>query len=124
MCWTKRWWLDLKPHIGILIHPKRLQGYLSLNASFTGEDVVEYHVHGSNAVISDLLKALGTMDKTRPAEAGEFTERAFENEKLNVIQVEGLSDLLASETTVQRKQALAHVHFISTIVPSYFVDGR
>lgn len=75
-------------------------------ASFTGEDVVEFHVHGSTAVINALLSELGTFDGLRMAEPGEFTRRALENECLDLAQVEGLADLIDSETEAQRKQAL------------------
>lgn len=74
--------------------------------SFTGEDVVELHVHGSVAVVSGVLQALREIPRCRAAEAGEFTERAFENHKLDLVQVEGLADLLGAETEAQRAQAL------------------
>lgn len=74
-------------------------------ASFTGEDVVELHLHGSPAVVSAVLSALG-QGGLRPAEAGEFTRRALENGRLDLAQVEGLSDLLAAETEAQRRQAM------------------
>lgn len=75
-------------------------------ASFTGEDVVEFHVHGSRAVLSRLLAALAALPGFRLAEAGEFTRRAFEAGKLDLAAVEGLADLIDSETEWQRKQAL------------------
>ncbi len=74
--------------------------------SFTGEDCVEYHVHGSRAVIKGLLDALGRMDLMRPADPGEFTRRAFENGKLDLTQIEGLADLVEAETKSQRLQAI------------------
>lgn len=74
--------------------------------SFTGEDVVELHVHGSVTVVSGVLQALREIPRCRAAEAGEFTERAFENHKLDLVQVEGLADLLGAETEAQRAQAL------------------
>ena len=73
--------------------------------SFTGEDVVELHLHGSVAVVaavSQLVAALGG----RLAEAGEFTRRALENGRLDLAQVEGLADLIDAETEAQRRQAL------------------
>ena len=73
--------------------------------SFTGEDVVELHVHGSIASTSAILEVLGGIDGLRLAEPGEFTRRALENEKLDLAQVEGLSDLIEAETEVQRRQA-------------------
>ncbi|KAI9920773.1 hypothetical protein PsorP6_000023 [Peronosclerospora sorghi] len=74
--------------------------------SFTGEDVVELHTHGSVAVVSGVLDALSYFRCCRVAEAGEFTERAFDNKKIDLVQVEGLADLLNAETEVQRLQAL------------------
>lgn len=74
--------------------------------SFTGEDVVELHLHGSIAVVSACLSLLGTFQDTRLAEAGEFTRRALENERLDLTQVEGLADLIDAETEAQRRQAL------------------
>ena len=73
--------------------------------SFTGEDVVEFHLHGSIAVVRAVLSLLGQFTNTRVAEPGEFTRRALENEKLDLAQVEGLSDLIEAETEAQRKQA-------------------
>lgn len=75
-------------------------------ASFTGEDVAEFHVHGSRAVLSRLLSVLTALPGLRLAEAGEFTRRAFEAGKLDLAAVEGLADLIDSETEWQRKQAL------------------
>lgn len=103
--------------------------------SFTGEDCVEFHVHGGPAVVSGVLQALGELEPwvrclvlpiglggdqgtsdwdlpagsvpgLRPAEAGEFTRRAFANGKLNLTEVEGLADLIHAETEAQRRQAL------------------
>ena len=74
--------------------------------SFTGEDLLELHVHGSKAVISAVLSTLSKFDNCRLAEPGEFTKLAFENGKLNLLDVEALSDLISSETETQRKQAL------------------
>ena len=75
--------------------------------SFTGEDVAELQVHGSQAVVRALLAVLGRMPGLRSAEPGEFTRRALINERLDLAQVEGLADLLAAETAAQRRQALA-----------------
>lgn len=78
--------------------------------SFTGEDVVELHVHGSRAVIHGLFQAFDDMNspscRIRMADHGEFTQRAFGNGKLDLTEVEGLSDLLNAETSLQRIQAL------------------
>lgn len=74
--------------------------------SFTGEDVVELHLHGGPAVVGAILEALSREPGLRPAEAGEFTRRAFENGKLDLTEVEGLADLVDAETEGQRRQAL------------------
>ena len=74
--------------------------------SFTGEDVAELHLHGSLATVDAVLRALGSQPGHRLAEPGEFTRRALENERLDLSQVEGLSDLIEAETEAQRRQAL------------------
>jgi tRNA modification GTPase len=74
-------------------------------ASETGEDTAELQVHGGRAVIAATLAALGRIEGLRPAEAGEFTRRAFENGKLDLTAVEGLADLVMAETEGQRRQA-------------------
>lgn len=80
--------------------------FFAAPASFTGEDVAEFHVHGSRAVLARLLAALTALPGLRLAEAGEFTRRAFEGSKLDLAEVEGLADLIDSETEWQRRQAL------------------
>ncbi|MDA1356187.1 MAG: tRNA uridine-5-carboxymethylaminomethyl(34) synthesis GTPase MnmE [Proteobacteria bacterium] len=75
-------------------------------ASYTGEDVAEFHVHGGRAVIAALLSALSAMKELRPAEAGEFSRRAFEHGKLDLTAAEGIADLVDAETEIQRRQAL------------------
>ena len=74
--------------------------------SETGEDVAELQVHGGRAVLAAVFDALGRMEGLRPAEAGEFTRRGFENGKIDLTAVEGLADLVAAETEGQRRQAL------------------
>ncbi len=74
-------------------------------ASFTGEDVVEFQLHGSPAVIQAMLKTLSGVDGCRLADPGEFTRRAFENGKLILSEIEGLADLIDAETEAQRRQA-------------------
>ncbi|KAF9433937.1 tRNA modification GTPase gtpbp3, mitochondrial [Entomortierella beljakovae] len=75
--------------------------------SFTGDDCVEFHCHGGRAVVDSLLKGIGGIDtQVRLAEAGEFARRAFENDKLDLTEVEGLADLLNAETEAQRRLAL------------------
>lgn len=74
--------------------------------SATGEDMAEFHVHGSATVIERVLLELAQIDGCRMAEPGEFTRRAFEKGKFDLIEVEGLADLLSSETEAQRKLAM------------------
>jgi len=80
--------------------------YFQAPHSFTGEDVVELQLHGSQAVIGAILKTLGDFNGLRAAEPGEFTRRALENNRLDLAQVEGLADLIDSETEAQRRQAM------------------
>lgn len=75
-------------------------------ASFTGEEVAEFHLHGGVAVVQSVLSALAGIDGLRTANPGEFTRRALENDRLDLPQVEGLADLIEAETEAQRKQAL------------------
>lgn len=74
--------------------------------SFTGEDVVEFQSHGSPAVIAAIENVLAALPGLRMAEAGEFTRRALENDRLDLAQVEGLGELLSAETESQRQQAV------------------
>ena len=74
--------------------------------SYTGEDMAEFHVHGSKAVIQAVLDNISKIENCRLAEAGEFTKKAFYNEKINLLKAEGIGDLIASETEIQRKQAI------------------
>lgn len=75
-------------------------------ASFTGEDVAEFHVHGGRAIIERLLESLGRIDGLRLAARGEFTRRAVENGKLDLTRAEAIADLVDAETEAQRKQAI------------------
>lgn len=98
--------------------------------SFTGENVVEFHVHGGPAVLSSLMSALGTFSNTKYADPGEFSKRAFLNGQMDLgkktiriklkkdikfiiysflVEVEGLCDLINAETEMQRKQALSQM---------------
>ncbi|WP_339768962.1 tRNA uridine-5-carboxymethylaminomethyl(34) synthesis GTPase MnmE [uncultured Pseudosulfitobacter sp.] len=77
--------------------------------SFTGEDVIELHLHGSIAILQRVLTVLGQIDGLRLAEPGEFTRRALENGKMDLAQVEGLADLIDAETEFQRAQAMQTV---------------
>ena len=74
--------------------------------SFTGEDSAEFHLHGGIAVTRSCLGALSAIANTRLAEPGEFTFRAYQNGKLNLLQAEGLADLIDSRTERQKQQAL------------------
>ena len=74
--------------------------------SETGEDTAELQLHGGRAVVAAVCAALARIDGLRPAEAGEFTRRAFENGQLDLTRVEGLADLIAADTEAQRRQAL------------------
>jgi tRNA modification GTPase len=76
--------------------------------SFTGEDVVELHLHGGSAVVAGVLTALGDQG-LRPALPGEFTRRAFENGKLDLAQAEAIADLIDAETSGQRLQAMGQL---------------
>lgn len=102
-------WTSLKaichPKTGDLLD-KALVVFFRGPASFTGEDVAELQCHGGRAVVSGVLGVLSEFSNCRPAEAGEFTRRAFECGRMDLTEVEGLADLIASETEAQRKQAL------------------
>ncbi|MCR9175007.1 MAG: tRNA uridine-5-carboxymethylaminomethyl(34) synthesis GTPase MnmE [Alphaproteobacteria bacterium] len=75
-------------------------------ASFTGEDVVELHLHGGRAVLDGMFRALEACPGLRPADPGEFSRRAFLNGKMDLAEAEGLADLIDAETAAQRAQAL------------------
>ncbi|MDC1476115.1 tRNA uridine-5-carboxymethylaminomethyl(34) synthesis GTPase MnmE [Pelagibacteraceae bacterium] len=74
--------------------------------SYTGEDLAEFHVHGSRAVINAMHSAISKVKNCRLAEPGEFTKRAFQNGRINILKAESIADLISSETEIQRKQAL------------------
>jgi len=74
--------------------------------SYTGEDLAEFHVHGSRAVVNAMHLAISKIKNCRLAEPGEFTKRAFQNGKINLLKAESIADLISSETEIQRKQAL------------------
>jgi tRNA modification GTPase len=108
-----------------LIHPKdnslldrALTLYFPKPNSYTGEDLAEFHVHGSTAVIRAVLDAIGCCDSPddgliRYAEAGEFTRRAFDNERLDLTQIEGIGKLLVAETEEQRRAAIRQAEVFS-----------
>lgn len=76
--------------------------------SFTGENVVEFHCHGGRATVSAILNTLSQQPGLRAAEPGEFSRRAFLNNRMDLTALEGLSDLIAAQTEEQRRQALDH----------------
>lgn len=93
------------PETGVLLD-RAIAFYFKKPASFTGEDVVEYHLHGGKSVVDGVLAALGKVDGCRMAEPGEFTKRAFENGKMDLTEAEAIADLIAAETEAQRLLAL------------------
>jgi len=74
--------------------------------SYTGEDMAEFHVHGSKAVIEAVHASISEIDNCRLAEPGEFTKLAFQNGKINLIKAESIADLISAETEIQRQQAI------------------
>ena len=93
------------PLNGNLIDEGLLLLFLGPN-SYTGEDLVEFHIHGGNAIIELFLTVLSDQKNSRLAEPGEFTKLAFQNNKIDLIEAEGIGDLINSETELQRKQAI------------------
>jgi tRNA modification GTPase len=93
-----------------MVIDRALTLYFSGPSSFTGEDVCEFHIHGSPAVSAKLLFVILDLGADiRLAEPGEFTRRAFENGRMNLVEVEALADLIDSETEWQRRQAMAQL---------------
>jgi len=82
--------------------------------SYTGEDLAEFHIHGSHAVINAMHLALSKVKGCRLAEPGEFTRRAFQNGRINLLKAESIADLISSETEIQRKQAIKIMSGISS----------
>ena len=74
--------------------------------SYTGEDMAEFHVHGSKAVVDSIQATISKVDNCRLADPGEFTKIAFQNGKINLLKAESISDLISSETEIQRQQAI------------------
>ena len=89
--------------------------------SFTGDNLVEFHIHGSNAVISYFLRVLSEQPNCRLAEAGEFTKVAFQHNKIDLIEAESIGDLIHSETELQRQQA---VKLVQGNASNYYNDLR
>lgn len=96
---------DLRDRSGLLLDRGIVLFFPGPN-SFTGEDVAELQIHGSRASVAAVLNALTDIEGLRPAEPGEYTRRAFENGRIDLTAVEGLSDLIRAETEAQRRQAL------------------
>jgi len=74
--------------------------------SYTGEDMAEFHIHGSKAVIEALHSTISNIKNCRLAEPGEFTKLAFQNGKINLLKAESIADLISAETEIQRQQAI------------------
>ena len=108
------------PSNNTLIDEGLLLSFPSPN-SFTGDDLVEFHIHGGNAIISYFLKVLSQQVNCRLAEAGEFTKIAFQNNKIDLIEAESIGDLINSETEMQRLQA---VNLTQGSASSYYNDLR
>jgi len=105
----------LAPRIAALRHLRDVNGqaidqalvlWFPAPASFSGEDMAEFHVHGGRAIVARVLEILGSEAGCRPAEPGEFTRRAVENGKLDLTQAEALADLIDAQTEAQRRQGL------------------
>jgi tRNA modification GTPase len=90
-------------------------------ASYTGEDCAELHIHGGPAVLRAVSAAL--LDAgARPAEAGEFSRRAFLNGKMDLLEAEGVADLIAAETEAQRRQALGQVEGVQSALMAAWAE--
>ena len=100
------YFVKLKDIAGQQILDKCLLLYFKAPNSFTGEDIIELHTHGSRAVISAVLNNLSRIPYFRMAEPGEFSKRAFYNQKMDLTEAEGLADLIDAETEAQQKYAL------------------
>ena len=104
-----------------VIDPEAILLWFAKPNSFTGDDLAELHVHGSNAVISFLLKVLSEQENCRMAEPGEFTKIAFQNNKIDLIKAESIGDLIHAETELQREQA---VNLVQGHASKYYEDLR
>ena len=104
-----------------IIDPEALLLWFPAPNSYTGDDLAEFQVHGSNAVINALLKALSEQDDCRLAEPGEFTKVAFQNDKIDLLKAESIGDLIHAETELQREQA---VKLVQGNASNYYNDLR
>ena len=94
------------PKNDIIVDPEALLLWFPAPNSYTGDDLAEFQVHGSNAVINSLLRVLSEQDNCRLAEAGEFTKIAFQNDKIDLLKAESIGDLIHAETELQRQQSV------------------
>ena len=104
-----------------VIDPEALLLWFPGPNSYTGDDVAEFQVHGSNAVINALLRTLSEQNNCRLAEPGEFTKIAFQNDKIDLLKAESIGDLVHAETELQREQA---VKFIEGNASNHYNDLR
>ena len=109
------------PNNGNIIDPEALILWFPKPNSFTGDDLAEFHVHGSNAIISYFLRVLSSQKNCRMAEPGEFTKIAFQNNKIDLLKAESIGDLIHSETELQREQA---VNLVNGHASKYYDDLR
>ena len=109
------------PKNNSVIDPEALLLWFPAPNSYTGDDLAEFQIHGSNAVISALLKVLSEQDNCRLAEPGEFTKVAFQNDKIDLLKAESIGDLIHAETELQREQA---VNLVQGNASNYYNDLR
>ena len=109
------------PNNGYVIDPEALLLWFPGPNSYTGEDLAELQIHGSNAVINALLRVLSEQKNCRLAEPGEFTKIAFQNDKIDLLKAESIGDLIHSETELQRQQA---VKLVQGNASNYYNDLR
>ncbi len=109
------------PDKGVIIDPEALLLWFPKPNSFTGDDLAEFHIHGSNAIISYFLKVLSSQKNCRLAEPGEFTKLAFQNNKIDLVKAESIGDLIHSETELQRQQA---VNLVNGHASKYYDELR
>ncbi|MDB9792981.1 tRNA uridine-5-carboxymethylaminomethyl(34) synthesis GTPase MnmE [Pelagibacteraceae bacterium] len=109
------------PENNNIIDPEALLLWFPGPNSYTGDDLAEFQVHGSNAVINALLKALSAQNNCRLAEPGEFTKVAFQNDKIDLLKAESIGDLIHAETELQREQA---VKLVQGNASNYYNDLR
>ena len=109
------------PKTKTIIDPEALLLWFPAPNSYTGDDLAEFQVHGSNAVINALLKALSEQENCRLAEPGEFTKIAFHNNKIDLLKAESIGDLIHAETELQKEQAVKLIQGNSS---NYYNDLR